>query len=167
MDALPDHLEELVNIVLEEELMFSLSKDMADLGRPQIKSMEEYFSLSKAFPQVLVTHNRASMQRAYTSVPHDIWTERLLDLQEALQSSRNGEWARRGIVTRHPAHDMAPCVTKLLDKAFLAKYEELLLRVTHDFKDFFPYRVACTSPQLMVFEKLTHFELIECVMNRF
>lgn len=172
MIALPDNINELVNIVLEENLEcpFSLPQEnpmFLMTNTPEAHLMQKYYKETKIFPKLLVTHNNASMQRAYLSVSQDIWIERVLDLQMALQSTLNSEKARRDMVTRSPALHMLPEVTELLDRAFLSKYDELMLRVRNDFYNFFPYKIGQMSPQLMIFEKMDQVELISYVMKRF
>lgn len=166
-DTIPTHLGELVGTVLKEKLMFSLANDLVDLKTPEVKMMQRYFERVKNFPEYLVTHNNVSVQRAYLAVPQEVWMQRVLDLQQALQSFRNGEIARRSIVTQSPLEEVLPIVRNKLDKAFISKYEELMLRVKNDFEDFFPYSIDSTNPQLMVFKKMSRFELIEYVMRRF
>jgi hypothetical protein len=170
---LPDNVAKLANIVLEENLvledrpMFSMTKDWGDRARPEVAMLQQYFSIAKKLPNTLVTQNHISLQEAYTTVPGDIWMNRVVDLELALQSSRNSEQARRNIVTRFPADNMAPWVTDLLDRAFLLKYEELIKRVKYDFNDFFPYHIAATNPKVMLLTKMSDTELINCVMTRF
>lgn len=170
---LPANVAELANIVLEENLvledppMFSMSNEWSDRARPEVGMLQQYFRVAKALPNTLVTQNHASLQEAFKSVPRSIWVNRVVDLELALQSSRNSEQARRSLVTRFPAENMPPWVTDLLDHAFLTKYEELILRVKHDFNDFFPYHIAATNPKVMLLTKMSDKELINCVMTRF
>lgn len=170
---LPANVVELANIVVEENLvleeppMFSMSNEWSDRARPEIKMLQDYFRIAKRLPHTLVTQNHISLQEAFITVPYDIWTNRVVDLELALQSSRNSEMARRRMVTRFPADNMPPWVTDLLDQAFLKKYEELILRVKHDFNDFFPYHISATSPKVMMLTKMNDQDLINCVMTRF
>jgi hypothetical protein len=170
---LPQNVAQLANIVVEEELvleedpMFTISNEWSDRARPEVAMLQQYFRIAKNLPQLLVTQNQPALQEAYRSVSRSIWTQRVTDLELALQSSRNSEKARRDMVTRFPAENMPLWVTDLLNHAFTAKYEELILRVKHDFNDFFPYHIASTSPKIMVLEKMTDIQLINCVMTRF
>jgi hypothetical protein len=170
---LPGNVAELANIVVEEELvleeepMFTISNEWSDRARPEVKMLQEYFRIAKHLPDRLITQNHPAMQEAYKSVSRNIWTHRVTDLELALQSSRNSEKARRDMVTRFPAENMPIWVTDLLNQAFMGKYEELILRVKNDFQDFFPYHIASTSPKIMVLNKMTNVELIDCVMKRF
>lgn len=170
---LPPNVAELANIVVEEELvleenpMFTISNEWSDRARPEVKMLQQYFRIARNLPDLLVTQNQPALQEAYKSVPRNIWTYRVTDLELALQSSRNSEKARRDMVTRFPAENMPVWVTDLLNQAFVGKYEELLLRVKNDFQDFFPYHIASTSPKVMLLKKLSDVELIDCVMKRF
>lgn len=170
---LPGDVAELANAVVEEELvleeepMFTISNEWSDRARPEVKLLQEYFRIAKQLPQKLITQNNPAMQEAFKSVSRSIWTHRVTDLELALQSSRNSEKARREMVTRFPAENMPIWVTDLLNQAFVGKYEELILRVKNDFNDFFPYHISGTSPKIMVLDKMTDVELINCVMTRF
>lgn len=170
---LPGDTAALANIVVEEELvleeepMFTISNEWSDRARPEVQMLREYFRIAKNLPDLLITQNHVSLQEAYKAVPRSVWTHRVTDLELALQSSRNSEKARREMVTRFPAENMPLWVTDLLNHAFSAKYEELILRVKNDFHDFFPYHISSTSPKIMVLEKMSDVELINCVMTRF
>lgn len=147
--------------------MYSFSADTTQLGvvRPELGVMKQYFDTAKKFPKLLITQNKPIMQKAYLMVPADIWAHRLLGLEDALQSSRLSERARRALLVCDRS-DMTPLVEKVLDEAFLGKYHELMDRVLYDFGDFFPYVIARTNPQLFVFEKMDRLELVEYVLRR-
>ncbi|BAW19134.1 hypothetical protein [Ralstonia phage RP31] len=135
------------------------------LGLTDHVTMKYYFDTVKPYPKHLVTQNHKVMQQAYVMVPADIWSERIIDLQDALQLTNANDWRRRQIVTSHSA-GMSAMVDEVLDAAFLAKYDELLARVTNDFRNLFPYKIARTNQKLMVFEKLDNMQLVEYVLKR-
>lgn len=170
VNAIPTHIGEMVTTILKENLqentMFSLASELAD-KTVEVRMMQRYFKKVKDFPDFLVSHNNAFMQKAYLEVSQDSWMTRVLDLQQALQSFRNGEIARRRMVTQSPLENMSASVRANVDQAFVQKYEELMPRVLNDFNDFFPYAIDKINPQVTVFKKMGQFELIEYVMRQF
>lgn len=148
-------------------MMFPSSPIITSLttARPEVMTMKKYFDIAKHFPNRLITQNKPNMQRAYVSVPLDVWAERVLNLQDALQSSRNSNQVRRSIVIMKYT-GMTDRVEEVLDSAFLDKYDELMHRVLYDFNDFFPYIITHTSQQVFIFEKMKDMDLISYVIKR-
>lgn len=136
------------------------------LAQPEVMGLKKYFEIAKRFPAVLVTQNKGAMQQAYVMVPIDVWTERMIDLQNALQSSKTNTTMRRNLVTLRSA-GMSPLVDDVLDRAFLEKYDELMERIIYDFEDFFPYNVTATNQKSMIFEKMRDLELVQYVLKKF
>lgn len=147
--------------------MKQLSNEIRQLGLDlsDHRLMREYFNTIKNYPKLLITQNNAIMQQAYLAVPANVWSERLIDLQNALQSTDSNDIRRRRMVTAHGA-GMSAHVDEVLDAAFLGKYDELLPKVTNDFRNLFPYKVARTNQKLIVFERLDQFQLINYVLRR-
>lgn len=147
--------------------MNQLSNELRQLGLGLTDhlAMKRYFDTAKCYPKLLITQNSPLMQHAYLMVPANVWSERILDLQDALQLSRSNEQSRRRMVLARGS-GMTAHVDEVLDRAFLQKYDELLLRVKNDLNDYFPYRVSRTNQKLMVFERLDQFELINYVLRR-
>lgn len=170
VDAIPTHVGEMVTTILKENLlentMFSLANELADMT-PEVKMMQRHFEKVKAYPDTLVSHNNVFIQQAFTTVSQEVWMDRVLDLQQALQSFRNSEVVRRRMVTQSPLPNISESLRKDLNKAFVQKYDELMPRVLNDFHDFFPYAIDRMNPQVMVFKKMSRFELIEYVMRQF
>lgn len=160
------HLGQMVNTILEENLMLHIAREHSDCT-PEIKMMQRYFEQVKHFPEQLVTHNNLRMQHAFVSVTQEVWMQRVLDLQQALQSFRNGEAARRRMVTQSPLPSVMTWLVEEVNDVFLLKYEEMMQHVLHNFQDFFPYSIEQATPQVMVFKKMGRFELIEYVMRKF
>lgn len=144
---------------------FSIDSVRLDLIRPEVMSMQKYFSMAKHFPKYLITQNGVMMKKAFTMVPAEIWWERITDLQEALQLSGANDFQRRIIVTARSS-GMSEEVDHALDLAFTNKYEEMMEKVLHSFNDFWPYRISRTNQDLLIFNKLNGMELVEYVMKR-
>jgi hypothetical protein len=140
-----------------------------DISMPLLErgQLREYFREAKNFPQLLGTQNSRFMQQVFLSVPQHVWTQRVANLELALQSSRQGDTARRNIVTRPPTLGISLLAQDQLNNAFLEKYEELLHRVKLDVHDYFPYHIKSTSAKVMLFEKMSDLELVRYVLQRF
>lgn len=132
---------------------------------PEVLMMKDYFNKAHSFPKQLVTQNQSRMQKAFLSVPQDIWFERVVDLQDALQAYRLPDVKRRAMVAGRSA-GMSERIDQILDSAFLGKYEELIGRVLYDFDGFFPYAVSKVNQNLIVFEKMSALTLVEYVVKR-
>lgn len=147
--------------------MQSFSADVSHLSeiRPELTSMKNYFDRAKHFPRVLISQNNPELQKAYILVPADIWGERVMDLQEALQSSKLSTFMRRNIVVARRC-GMSSLVEETMDNAFLKKYEELMNRVIYDFDDFFPYQITRSNQQVMIFEKFDPLSMVQYVLRR-
>lgn len=137
---------------------------MPILERGQI---QEYFKEAKNFPQLLGTQNSRFMQNVFLAVPQHVWTQRVANLELALQSSRQGDTARRHIVTRPPTLGISLLAQEQLNNAFLEKYEELMQKVKYEFHDYFPYHIKSTGAKVMLFEKMSDLELVRYVLQRF
>lgn len=144
---------------------FSVDCSRLELVRPQVMQMKKYFDMAKCFPKYLITQNKPVMKKAFAMVPAAIWSERIYDLQEALQLSHASDWQRRVIVTARSS-GMTDTVDRALDVAFLDKYEELMEKVLYQFDDFFPYAVSRTNRDLFVFEKMDSSQLVQYVLSR-
>lgn len=140
-----------------------------DTGMPlaELGQMRSYFRESKNFPQLLVTQNSRFMQGVFLTVPQHVWTQRVANLELALQASRQGDAARRLIITESPTVDISLIAREQVNNAFLEKYEELMRRVKLDFQDYFPYHIKSTSAKVMLFEKMSELELVRYVLQRF
>lgn len=137
-----------------------LSGDML----PEHKVMLQLFSKAAKLPQVLFTQNSIAMQSAFMKVSQSVWMERLNDLQTALQARNTTEGVRRFLVICRN-NNLRPRTEELLNAVFLQKYDELIDKVKYDYDGFFPYRITKMNQKLLVFEKLTHSELIEYILS--
>ena len=144
---------------------FTVDSARLDLIRPEVMSMQKYFSMAKHFPKYLITQNGVMMKKAFTMVPAEIWWERITDLQEALQLSGANDFRRRIIVTARSS-GMSEEVDHALDLAFTNKYEEMMEKVLHSFNDFFPYTVSRSNRDLFIFEKMSNLRMVEYVLER-
>lgn len=145
--------------------IFSADVQQLDRVRPDILTMKTYFDRAKHFPRILVTQNRPIMQKAFLMTPAEVWGERMMDLQDALQASRANAFLRRNMVVARTS-GMSDTVEKTLDEAFLGKYEELMARVVNDFHDFFPYQITRTNQHVMIFEKFDPLSMTKYVLGR-
>lgn len=145
--------------------LLSADSTRLDLIRPEVMSMQKYFSMAKHFPKYLVTQNGKMMKKAFTMVPAEIWWDRLIDLQEALQLSGANDLQRRNIVTAHPS-GMSSVIDVVLDLAFIHKYEEMIEKVLYNFDDFFPYTLSRSNQDLFVFKKMSNMKIVEYVLER-
>lgn len=144
---------------------FSADPTQLDNARPEIMSMKKYFDRAKYFPKVLVTQNKPKLQQAFALASADTWSSRLIGLEDALQTPKIPDRMRRSFLISSSA-DTTDAVKKLLDEAFLEKYEELLFRVLYDFDDFFPYGITRANHQVIIFEKLDPLSLTKHVLSR-
>ncbi len=144
---------------------FNADVQQLGLGRQRLFTMQYYFTAAKNLPRTLVTANTPLMQRAYISVPAEIWWERVHDLQTALHLYRTEDGLRMAIANGRLT-GMSAEVDTLVDAAFAEKYDQLLSRVKHDFSNYFPYEIKRTNQKLMVFERLNDMQLIEHVLKQ-
>ena len=144
---------------------FSADNTRLNEVRPEIMSMKKYFDTAKHFPKYLITQNKPVMKKAFEIVPAAIWADRVCSLQDALWYTRGNDLERRIIITTTPS-GMTTSVDKVLDIAFLDKYEELMIKVLHDFKGFWPYEITRSNRDLLVFEKMNNMRMVEYVLER-
>lgn len=119
----------------------------------------------KEYPLLLVTHNTPSLKRLFDQVTRTVWHERITDMELALQEQMASDYYYR-ILLRKLDSTGDPSLDRILNNAFMEKFEEIRLRVDNDFKGFFPYSIDHYDHRVMVFKKLEHLPLVKYVAHR-